>query len=124
MPWPLQRQVPAVPLAIAASSAGGPMSCPPPALASPALASPALASPALGASVLGCATARPVIPTIAIATREKVFICHAPGEKARTVRTRDRDHGARWVPLPRRQCRGSRRGTVALKPHGALWVLW
>src|SRR3977135_2629735 len=88
MPWPLQCQVPAVALASVASSAGGPMSGPPPALAS-----------ALGASVLGCAAARPVIPTIAIATREKVFICHAPGEKrADCTQTRDRDIGTRRVP--------------------------
>src|ERR1041384_5034332 len=77
MPWPLQCQVPAIALARVASSAGGPVSCPP----------PALASPGLGASVLGCATPRPVIPTSAMATRENVLICHAPGEKtARTNR--------------------------------------
>src|ERR1041384_2595409 len=89
MPWPLQCQVPPAPLAISASSAGGFISGIAAALsgAAGALASglaAAFMSPALG-SALGCATASPVIPTIATATRKNVFMIMLLGKNARTI---------------------------------------
>src|ERR1043166_3813641 len=81
MPWPLQCQVPADALASSASSAGGFIS----AGAAPlSAAAAAFMSPA-GLVSLGCATASPVIPTIATATLKNVFMIVLLWKNARTI---------------------------------------
>src|SRR5437868_4508413 len=81
MPWPLQCQVPADALASSASSAGGFIS----AGAAPlSAAAAAFMSPA-GLVSLGCATASPVIPTIATATLKNLFMIVLLWENARTI---------------------------------------
>src|SRR6185503_17134389 len=125
MPWPLHRHVPVIALAMSVTSLGGFESSCAAALVSAAFASAlgsvfaaALVSAGLGAAgaafgsaafgSFGCAATRPVIPTIAMATRENVFMSMLLLKPAHYTQGRVRHIPCERVPLRRRPCRDDR----------------